>query len=78
MLIEMKIDKLPFTYRDERIDSDMSVRIKSIDDEYAIDGQWLVNTYDGHLDIIGSLAHPVTLTLELGYFPTDFRSLLFE
>ena len=78
MLIKMKIDKLPFTYRDERIDSDMSVRIKSIDDEYAIDGQWLVNTYDGHLDIIGSLAKPVTLTLELGYFPTDFRSLLFE
>ena len=48
MLIEMKIDKLPFTYTDERIDSDMSARIKSIDDEYAIDGQWLVNTYDGH------------------------------
>jgi hypothetical protein len=78
MLIEMKIDKLPFTYRDERINSDMSVRLKSIDDEYAIDGAWLWTTYDGHLDIIGSLAHPVTLTLELGYFPTDFRALLWE
>lgn len=78
MLVEMKIDKLPFTYKDERIDSDMSVRIKSIDDEYAINGAWLWNTYDGHLDIIGSLAKPTTLTLELGYFPTDFHSLLFE
>ena len=78
MLIDLKIDSLPFTYKDERINSDMSVRLESIDDEYAIDGQWLVNTYDGHLDIIGSLAKPVTLTLELGYFPTDFRSLLFE
>lgn len=78
MLIDLKIDSLPFTFKDERINSDMSARLKSIDDEYAIDGQWLVNTYDGHLDIIGSLAKPVTLTLELGYFPTDFRSLLFE
>ena len=78
MLIEMKIDKLPFTYKDERINSDMSARLKSIDDEYAIDGAWLWNTYDGHLEIIGSLAKPTALTLELGYFPTDFRSLLFE
>lgn len=78
MLIDLKIDSLPFTFEDERINSDMSARIKSIDDEYAIDGQWLVNTYDGHLTINGSLAKPVSLTLELGYFPTDFRSLLFE
>lgn len=78
MLVEMKIDKLPFTYKDERINSDMSARIKSIDDEYAIDGAWLVNTYDGQLEIIGSLAKPTALTLELGYFPTDFRSLLWE
>lgn len=74
----MKIDKLPFTYKDERINSDMSARLKSIDDEYAIDGAWLCSTYDGYLTIIGSLAKPVTLTLELGYFPTDFRSLLWE
>lgn len=78
MLIDLKIDSLPFTYKDERINSDMSARLESIDDEYAIDGAWLVNTYDGHLTIIGSLAKPTALTLELGYFPTDFRSLLFE
>ena len=78
MLIDLKIDSLPFTFKDERINSDMSARIESIDDEYAIDGAWLVNTYDGHLEIIGSLAKPASLTLELGYFPTDFRSLLFE
>lgn len=78
MLIEMKIDKLPFTYKDERIDSDMSARIKSIDDEYAIDGAWLVDTYDGYMTILGNLTKPTTLTFELGYFPTDFHSLLFE
>lgn len=78
MLIDLKIDSLPFTFKDERINSDMSVRLKSIDDEYAIDGAWLVNTYDGHLEIIGSLVKPTALTLELGYFPTDFRALLWE
>lgn len=78
MLIDLKIDSLPFTFEDERINSDMSARIKSIDDEHAIDGAWLVNTYDGHLEIIGSIAKPTALTLELGYFPTDFRSLLWE
>lgn len=63
MLIKMEINSLPFTYEDERIDSDMSARIKSIDDEYAIDGAWLVNTYDGYMTIIGNLAKPTTLTL---------------
>lgn len=70
MYIEMKIDKLPFTYKDERIDAEMSARLESIDDMNAIDGQWFVHTYDGYLTIRGGLAKPALVTFELGHAPS--------
>ena len=64
-----KIDSLPFTFFDDRINAQMFAGIDSIEHENAIDGVWLVDTFDGSLVIRGSLLRPTSVRLKCDYHP---------
>ena len=73
-----KIDSLPFTFFDDRINAQMFADIDSIEHENAIDGVWFVDTYDGSLVIRGNLLCPTSVRLKCDYHPFNGIESLIE